>query len=362
MTEAALTQSELYSARPSILVDERYIDLVNDVLLSMDFREQENAMSSLELRLRNVASDEQGGAGLAFEQETEFALGSSIRIEAGDEEAQQEIFSGVITGLEAVFPEESPPEILLLAEDVLQNARMTSRTKVYESSNVATLVNDVANQLGIRANVSGLSEGEGPWVQLNESDMAFLKRILYRYGAYMHFTGGQLFVGVSSQSQNRPIELELYSQMRSVKFVADLAHQVTGTTVAGWDDQAGHEITASSSGANLGPGQGRTGAQILDQAMGQRNEHVGQIAVKNDQESQSLADTAFDLRARRFVVAQAVAEGNPVIRVGKNVRLTGTSQRFENTYAVVATRHRYDGIRGYETEFKAQSAYLGYTQ
>lgn len=359
MAEVALTQSELYSARPGILIDERYLDKVNNALLEMDFREEENAMSSLALRMQNIASDEQGGADFAFEQEEEFFLGSKITIMAGDEEAQQELFSGVITALEAVFSEESAPELLVLAEDVLQSARMATRTKTYDSQNVSALVNDVTSQLGLNVNVNGLSEGEGPWVQLNESDMAFLKRILHRYDACMFFKGGQLFAGKSSQSQNNPLELELYSQLRSVKFIADLAHQVTGTSVAGWDQQAGRKVTANSTGLNSGPGQGRKSAQILEQAIGTRNEHVGHIAVKNDQEAQALADTAFDMRARQFVVAEGVAEGNAALRVGTNVKLTGTSPRFENTYAVIAVRHRYDNSRGYETEFKAQSAYLG---
>lgn len=359
MAEAALTQSELYSARPSIVIDERNIDKVNHALLDMDFREEENAMSSLQLRLLNIASDEQGGADFAFENEGEFSLGSQITIKAGDEEAQQELFSGMITGLEAVFPEERAPELLVLAEDVLQTARMATRTKTYDSQNVAALVNDVSSQLGINATVNGLNEGEGPWIQLNESDMAFLKRILHRYGACMYFKGNQLTAGISSQTQNSPIELELYSQLRSVKFIADLAHQVTGISVAGWDQQAGRKVSANSTGLNPGPGQGRTGAQILQQGIGSRNEHVGHIGVKNDLEAQTLADTAFDMRARQFVVAEGVAEGNVALRVGSNVKLTGISPRFENTYAVIAVHHRYDSSRGYETKFKAQSAYLG---
>ncbi len=359
MAEVALTQSELYSARPGILIDERYLDKVNNALLEMDFREEENAMSSLELRLLNISSDEQGGADFAFEQEEEFTLGSKITIMAGDEEAQQELFTGVITGLEAVFPEERAPELLVLAEDVLQTARMATRTKTYDSQNVAALVNDISSALGINVNVSGLTEGEGPWIQINESDMAFLKRILHRFGACMYYKSNQLIVGISSQSQNSPIELELYSQLRSVKFIADLAHQVTGISVAGWDQQAGRKVSANSTGLNPGPGQGRTGAQIYQQSIGSRNEHVGHIAVKNDQEAQVLADTAFDMRARQFVVAEGVAEGNVALRVGTNVKLTGTSHRFENTYAVIAVRHRYDSSRGYETEFKAQSVYLG---
>ncbi len=72
-----------------------------------------------------------------------------------------------------------------------------------------------------------------------------------------------------------------------------------------------------------------------------------------------LADTVYDYRARRFVCAHGTAEGNPALRVGTNVNLVGVSQRFQNTYYVVAVCHRYDVQGGYETHFKAECYTLG---
>jgi len=41
------------------------------------------------------------------------------------------------------------------------------------------------------------------------------------------------------------------------------------------------------------------------------------------------------------------------------LRLTGLSPRFSNTYYVTQCCHRYDLERGYETDFTAESAFLG---
>ena len=51
-------------------------------------------------------------------------FGKDFQIKLG----QDELFKGKITALEANFPQGKPPEITVLAEDALQNLRMTRRT------------------------------------------------------------------------------------------------------------------------------------------------------------------------------------------------------------------------------------------
>jgi phage protein D len=74
--------------------------------------------------------------------------------------------------------------------------------------------------------------------------------------------------------------------------------------------------------------------------------------------ARALADATFGRRARRLVVVEGTVEGNPALRVGTHLNLRGLSARFENTYYVVSTCHRYDKERGYETDFEAECAYL----
>ena len=359
MAEAAVSQLPVYASRPTIRVDEQDYDRAGRLLLAMDLQEQEGGLSSLQMRFSNVASDPDGGADYAFENEDELRLGASIAVYAGDRDAPQEIFRGLITGLEAEFPAREPPELLLLAEDRLQAARMTRRSRTYRDTSVADLAREVASNLAQEPVVSGLADTSATWVQLNESDLAFLRRVLRRFDADLQIVGGELHVSPRQEVYRGELELEMFSQLQSVKFIADLAQQVTEVTVSGWDPIRGERVSASSSGANAGPGQGRSGAQILRDSIGERGEHVGQVLVATDAEARQLADTVFDQRARGFVRAHGRAEGNPALRVGTRVRLTGVSARFENTYYVIAASHRFDVENGYQTFFKAECHYLG---
>ncbi len=358
MPETALSTAPVYAARPTVRIDGREDERVRGLVLEMEMAEREGGLSALELRLSNVASDSRGGAGLSFENEERIRLGSQIAIYGGDERAPQELFSGAVTGLEAEFLRDSPPELVVLAEDACQLARLARRTAVHSEVSLADLARDTARRMGLTPVIAGFRDPIGTWVQLNESDLAFLRRVLRRHDGDLQVVAGELHVSPRGEVRRSELDLELHGQLREVRVMADLCHQVTEVTASGWDPAAGRRVSAASTGAHPGPGRGRRGAEVLREALGPRSEHAGHLAVTSDAEALALADAAFDQRARRFVSVQGTAEGNPALRVGTHVRLRGLSPRFDNTYYVVFARHLFNRRRGYETEFEAESAAL----
>jgi phage protein D len=264
----------------------------------------------------------------------------------------------VITGLEAVFPREAPPELVVLAEDIFQQARMERRTETYDDVSIADIAQQIAQNLGLQPVVDGFSDRIGTHVQFNESDLAFLRRLLRHYDGDMQVVGSEMHVAPRSQVQRGSVTLELHGQLREARILADLAHQVTGVSITGWDVSQGARIQVSSQGANAEPGSGTQGSGILERAIGSRQHHVQHINVTNDTEAQALADSIYDDRARRFVTIEALADGNPSIRVGTHVDIRGVG-RFENIYYVTQARHTYTTQSGYATEFEAECAYWG---
>jgi phage protein D len=359
MPEAPLSELSVYSARPTVRLDSKENSRLSELVLAMEMTEREGGLSSLELRVSNIASDPEGGADLAFEDEQLLKLGAKIAIYSGDENGPAEIFQGAITALEGDFREDAPPELVVLAEDAAQQARMSRRTRLHQNVSIADITSGIASQLGLTPVITGFTEQPGVEMQLDESDLAFLRRLLARYDGDVQIVGKEFHVSPRKDVRRGAVELEMHKQLRSARVLADLAHQVTEVTVTGWDVSQGQRITTSSRGANPGPGSGRTGSQMLSDAIGERSEHIGHLAVSTSDEAQALADAAFDLRARRFVCVDGKAEGNAKLRVGAHVTLKGMSKRFDNTYYVVHACHRWDLTHGYETDFTAECAYFG---
>ena len=363
--ERPLSDRLIYSARPSIWVDEERSDRADRLLLAMKMTESEAGLSALELRYSNLASHDNGGASLAFEgADTVLKLGAALKVGAGDQQSPVEIFRGVITCVEAEFSQDAPPELIILAEDALQRARMQRRTVVHDNTTIKQVAEAVANAAGLTPRVDGFSDDIGQQVQLNESDLAFLRRLLRSYDGDVQVVGDDLVVTPRRSSHRGDVTLALNSQLTRVRVVADLAHQVTSVSLSGWDPEQADPIRVVSQGSGaLGPGQGSTGASALGSYLSGgssgRSEHLGHFGSLKASEARALADAAYHQRARRFVLAEGTADGNPAIRVGTHLTLRGLSGRFDNAYYVTKACHRFDLQAGYTTDFEAECAYLG---
>jgi Bacteriophage probable baseplate hub protein len=359
VAEQPTSTSAVYSARPTVRVDGQEYATVSELIELMDLTESEGGMSALELRLTNRATDDDWHSAEAFADDSVLRLGAKLSVYAGDESAPVEIFQGLVTGLETEIPADGAPTMVVLAEDAFQRARLTRRTKVWDHATVAKVARQLAGQLGLTPSVSGLDADIGTQVQLNESDLAFLRRLMARHDGELQVIGGELHARPRRDVQRGTLTLAIHSQLRRARLLADLAHQATTVTVTGWDAAQGQRVSGTSTGANLGPGRGRTGAEVLQAEVGAQARHVGHLAVSTSDEAQAVADAAFDGAARRFCVVEGTAEGNAALRVGTSVTLAGVGPRFENTYYVTHARHRYDLARGYETDFTGECAYVG---
>ena len=325
----------------------------------MELNEKESGLSALELRFSNIASLTSGTVEFAFEDEDSLKLGDRIAVYAGDENAPTEIFSGIVTGLEADFPENDVPTLTALAEDRLQQARLKRHTRSFKDRSLADIARTIAADHGLKPVINGFNTTVPVEMQMNKSDLAFLRRLLERYDGDLQVVGEELQISPRGESRRNEIELAFQSQLRRVTVLADLSHQASEITVTGWDASRGERFTGRSTGVHHGPGSGRAARDVLLEAVPWRSMQMSNFAISNGDEAGALANGLIDHRQRRFLTLQGVAEGNPALRVGSHATLTGLGPRFSNTYYVTSCRHRFDLTAGYETDFTGECGFLG---
>src|SRR5689334_1746448 len=120
MPEQPLSPAALYNARPTVRINGTEKERVTGLLTAIDMTEREDGLSTLELRMTNIASNASGQSDYAFEDESACKLGDTVTIYCGDQNAPTEIFRGTISALEADFSEDGSPSLTALAEDTLQ--------------------------------------------------------------------------------------------------------------------------------------------------------------------------------------------------------------------------------------------------
>ena len=359
MGEMTLSPLAYYSARPTLRVDGQDHDSIATLLQSMVLHEQEGGLSSVELAFVDWGLRPDGSVGSVFDDERVLKLGAQVQVYAGEAAAPTELFKGRIGALEYAFDSEGAPRLIAHAEDAAMRARLARRSQLYENQSLADIVRTVAQRLSLTPQVSGLSATSVVEVQCNESDLAFLRRLLARQGGDLQIVGDALHVSPRQDVQRGTVELTRGSQLHRLRVVADLADQVTEVEVTGFDASAGNAITGTCSDTAFGPGSGRSGPVLLRDSFGERRQHSAHRVAGTRSEADALARAEMERRARRFVLAEGACEGNPALRVGTHLRILGAGPRWSNTYYVTGCTHRYDMRAGYETQFRAEGAYLG---
>lgn len=357
--ERPVSRLPAYSARPTVRVDGQALATMDQLLRTMTVSEAEGGLSSLVLRVGNWGSAG-GQADYMFDAGGPVGLGSRIEVYAGDASGPRKLFDGEVHAIEGVYAAGGAPELVLLAEDGLFAARQARRSALHEDRTLEQLADAIAGRHGLTLDASGLPADAALWAQVDESDLAFLRRIAARLDCDFQLVDSTLQLRRRADRDRGTIELALYGQLLALRAIADLADQVSEISAGGFDLASGQTYAATSHGAQRGPGTGQTGAQLLGRLRhgSSRSEHLAALPCRNQAEAQALADAAFDQRARRFVRVHGQAEGNAALRVGSRVRLRGCGRRFDNTYAVTEARHRFDAVSGYQTDFVGECAYL----
>ncbi len=252
-------ETRIYAAPPRLHFGGREDERAATLLSAMRMDEAEGGLSRLELRFSNWASTRGGGAELAFAAGSRLEHGTKVEVYVGDQaEARPKIFGGVVSAIEAEFRAGGPPDLVLLAEDALQAARMARRSRTYAGKSPKAVVEQIARGLGLSPVVAGLDKPVATWAQLDESDLAFLRRLLLRFDADLQIVGGELHVS-PRDAVRRGATVELaQDDLGRARFSADLADQVTAVTVRGWNAVSGAPASGRAPDGAAGAGGGAT--------------------------------------------------------------------------------------------------------
>jgi phage protein D len=350
----------IYASRPVLTVNGQTQPLLVERLLGLCVEEDVEGLYRAELTIANF-DHVNDGYGFQYFDRTLLDFGKPLIIEMGASTSSQTIFTGTITALEGRFPHVRPPEVLIKAEDRLQDLRMTRRTRTFENLSDADLFQQIASQQGLQANIDASGPTYPVLAQVNQSDLAFLRERARAVDAELWVDDKQLSVVSRSKRQTNAFTLTYGQGLFEFICMADLADQATTFTVSGWDVTGKQTLTYQATNTALGGELNGDlgGSDVLQTAFGPRNQQVVHQLPFTTQETQALAEGYYRRWARRFVTGTGVADGDGRIQVGTNLTLKGLGPLFEGTYYVTAARHVFDPKTGYRTWFSVERPGIG---
>lgn len=345
------------SARPAFEVDGQPQPRLDSSLLRLALAESAEGLASCELEFGNWGVGGQGQLGFLWFDRQLLDFGKTLALKLGSDT----LFEGRIMAIEGRFPPLAPPTLVLRVDDRLQDLRMTRRTRCFEALSDAELVQRIASDHGLQTDVNLPGPTWPLVVQANESDLAFLRRRALVADADLMLLAGKLSAQARGARRSPPLRLTHGAALHRFHVVADLAHQRTALTCAGWD-VAGKQavaVQATASAVAAEARSGDSGPQLLQSAIGAREDLVGHRVPSDDAGARAEAEAHLRVLARRFLRGRGEAEADARLRAGGTVELAGLGPLFDGAYGVTDTLLRFDAAMGLRMEFGVERAWLG---
>jgi phage protein D len=346
----------LASARPGFAVAGADQPRLDAALIRVVVADNIDGVAHCEAEFSNWG-DNNGTTGFTwFDREVlEFGKDFVVRIGSAT------VFDGRIMALEGRFPQAAPPTLLVRAEDRLQDLRMTRRTRSFDRVSDSDVVNQIADDHGLQADVSLSGSTHTVLVQVNQSDLAFVRARALAADADVWLEGKTLHAASRASRQDAQLELVHGARLRQFSVCADLAHQRTAVVCGGWDVAAKEAVAveATASAISSEASDGISGPDLLQESLGERKDTVAHSMPFDGGAGRDLAEAHLRALARRFLRGRGVADADARVHAGRRVTLSGLGPLFSGKYDVVEVSHRFDASEGLRTEFVVERPWLG---
>ena len=211
--------------RPAFFVKGAAVPALGKDLVRLEIHDSVDGMCRAEASFGNWGPNGSTVGFLHFGTDSPLDLGVALEIRLGD----TAVFSGKITAIEAEFPAgTSAPCLTVLAEDRLQDLRLTRRTRAFERQTDQQIFERVCSDHGLT--LDGAIEGplHATVGQLNQSDLAFLRGRASLLGLDLWLHGARLKVQGKRAPQPEVPSLAYGAELQSFRVVADLAEHRDG--------------------------------------------------------------------------------------------------------------------------------------
>jgi uncharacterized protein involved in type VI secretion and phage assembly len=290
----------------------------------------------------------ESGQGEPIDQ-SPFEIGGKLEVRLGarEELTTSTVFSGEIVTLEPRWGA-GGVELLVRAYDHSHVLMRSRKVRTFQNQTSSDIVSKLLTEAGFQSDCDPSGEPHDFVQQDNETDWELIWRLADRSGLELLIDGRM--ASLRKPSAEGAIELEWPTTLRPFNPRVTAVQQVDEVTLRAHDPKTKQAIDVSVTSpqqvAQIGVDRS-TVAGAFDAA----KTHIATEPVKSQSEGTSVAQAKLDRLANAYVAIEASTSGNPKIKAGASVKISGVGQQFSGTYPVTQAVHIFRGGSTYETTF-----------
>ncbi|MDM4722260.1 phage baseplate assembly protein V [Micromonospora sp. WMMA1363] len=257
------------------------------------------------------------------------------------------LFTGEVTCVEVEYAADGAALLRLRAYDPLHRLRRRQQLRVFTSVTAAELADQLCAGLGLVVDATADGPRLDRLLQHRNNDLDLLLQTTGRAGLHVTVDQDRLRL-VTLDGFGDPVELALGRNVFALRISTNLDQAAGATAVRGWRPGLAEPIEQRADRARSGrriplrPEPGQVGADGVRTILNQ--------PVRSDDEAAALAQAGLDARVAALVTAAGTADGDPALRPGRRISLTGVATPVAGVYVLTEVVHTVDA-NGHLTHF-----------
>jgi uncharacterized protein involved in type VI secretion and phage assembly len=290
---------------------------------------------------------------LIDEKKGPFTEGTRVEIDLGFVGETRKMIVGEISALSADLPSTGPAVVEVQGFDDFHGLSRGTVFRRFGGESDSAIVSQIASEMQLQAVVKEARVPAALRIQDNQTNLDFLQELAQKNGFVVKVDSGTIYFG--KEPPARPtIRLKWREKLLNFSPRLSTAGLVNEVVVRGWDQVRKQRILVNiKRDAAKSVSISTAGQKQISKGSGGRSQRVIDAPVSNFLEAEAIAENTLRNQQVTSVAGSGTCLGNPAIRVGGQLELSGIG-RFSGTYSVTRVTHTL-GEGGYLTSFEVNT-------
>jgi uncharacterized protein len=282
-----------------------------------------------------------------------FELGNRVEIQMGYQKDLKTLMVGEITGIEPEFSQDSTPTLVIRGHDLRHRLLRGRQTQSFTNMKDSDIVSQIARGKGLSANVKDTQVKLEYVLQHNQTDWEFLQERSARIGYEIAIDNNILYFRPHDLGTQKVASLTYGDDL--IDFLPRLTtmNQVYQVKVQGWLPKEKKTVVSIAAVGKEGDKMGGSisGGKEVQKAFGLSSHTIVDRPVSSKAEADGMALGQFQHIGIDYISGDGNCLGNPNLRAGKTIAITGIGKKFSGLYYTTNAEHYYSKDSGYQTSF-----------
>ncbi len=266
---------------------------------------------------------------------------------------QQPLFTGEVTSVQFVYGPSGEREVRIRSYDTLHRLRKRGEPRAHIQVTLQDLAQELVADLGLTVRASDTGPLWPRVIQHRQTDFELLEELADRCGLYLTLRENVLHL-LTLEGTGRPLHLALGEELLEARAEASDEPACGSVTASGWNPLSVESYQGRTSGARVGRQVALDAAQGLSGGGGRERHRPGE-SLHDRSHAEALAQGDLDRHVAQAVTLWGIAQGDPRLRPGTPVVVTGIAERMAGRYTLTGVTHTIDHQKGFLTEFSTSA-------